>query len=290
MRSIVLLAGFIFAWLLAATAFAECPQRSLRVAVIPKTSMTALLREYRPLLNRLSADVGLPVDMVSVSSYESVIDAIVSGGADIAWMGPASYIQAYLRDPNIEAFASLTINEGHFTPAGNHYSSLLLVRSNGPATIDALRGGSVALSDPVSTSGALIPSMTFPARVGLPLHKFFGTVIYSGTHDRSLDALLAGRVDAAFIASVRADAYLNSERMGRDALRVLWQSEPIYYDPYVFSGNLCAPLKEKIRRSMLSNHPDLRAFLQSQHASGIAPVSHARYERLLRLMQEGHNH
>lgn len=287
MRSITILATLVLALILPAVAWADCGQQSLRVAVIPKKSMEVLLQEYRPLLARLSADLGMPVDMVSVSSYESVIDAIVSGGADIAWLGPASYIQAHLRDPRIEPFASLTINQGHFTPAGHHYSSLLLVRGNGPASLEALRGGSVALSDPASTSGSLIPTMTFPARVGQPLDQFFASVIYSGSHDRSLDALLAGKVDAVFIASVRADAYLESNRIQRDTLTVLWQSERIYYDPYVFNGNLCSKLKEKIRRSMLANSEQLRQFLDSQHASGIAPVSHAEYEPLLRLMQPG---
>lgn len=284
MRFISTLAGLICLLLLPLAALAECTQPSLRLAVIPKKSMQVTMREYQPLLERLSAELKMPVDMVAVSSYESVIDAIVSGGVDIAWLGPASYIQAYLREPGIEPFASLAISQGHFTPAGHHYQALLMVRSDGANDLDALRGASVALSDPASTSGSLVPKTEFSTRTGLPLEKFFSAVSYSGSHDNSLDALLEGRVDAAFIASVRADAYLNDGRMERDTLRVLWQSEPIYYDPYVFSARICPQLKERVRQVMLGHPQDLAEFLDSQHATGLAPVSHAEYEPLLRLM------
>jgi diguanylate cyclase (GGDEF)-like protein len=43
------------------------------------------------LVERLSKAAGVPVELVISASYESVVDAIVSGGADIARLGPALY-------------------------------------------------------------------------------------------------------------------------------------------------------------------------------------------------------
>jgi phosphonate transport system substrate-binding protein len=273
---------------LATLAHADCSQKSLRFAIIPKTNKTVevLLQEYQPLLDRLSTALNMPVEIVPASSYESVIDAIVSGGVDIAWLGPASYVLARQRDPRIEPFASLTISPGYFTQAGHHYQSLLLTRSDGAPGLEALRGTQVAMSDPASTSGSVVPNAEFSAHMGLPLPQFFGSVVYSGSHDRSLDALLDRRVDAAFVASVRVDAYLNSGRINRDTFRVLWHSDPIYYDPYVFSGNLCSSIKTLIRTAMLTDQKGLSAFLDSQDASGIVPASHAEYEPLLRMMEQ----
>lgn len=284
MRAMKLLVGL--ALLLSATfAQADCRQHSLRLAVIPKKSMEVLVHEYQPLLQRLRSELGMPVEMVSMSSYESVIDAIVSGGVDIAWLGPASYLMAYQRDPRIEPFASLAIGQGHYTPAGHHYQALLLTRREGAANLDALRGSKVALSDPASTSGSVVPNGEFSTAMGQPLSRYFGSVVYSGSHDKSLDALLDGKVDAAFVASVRADAYLSSGRIRADTLRVLWRSERIYYDPYVFSGSLCSALKARIRSAMLNEQAGLRTFFDSQQATGLAPVSHAEYAPILRMMQ-----
>ena len=284
MRAVMTLAVALIASLLPWLAQASCNTHGLRLAVVPERSMAVLSREYRPLLDHLSDALQMPVDMLPMTSYESVIDAIVSGGVDVAALGPASYILAYRRNPHIEPFASLAIREGLFTPGGHHYLSLLLVRGEGVRELTALHGSSLALSDPASTSGSLIPNREFPAQVGMPLAKFFGAISYSGSHDKSLDALLEGRVDAAFVASVRADTYLNDGRIHPGSLRVLWRSQPIYYDPYVFSSKLCPELKARIRHAMLERQGPLQGFFTSQQATGFAPVGHEQYRALLELV------
>ncbi len=281
----VLSALWLSATLMATPVHAQCNQQSLRLAVIPKKSMEELLVEHQPLIRSLSSATGIPVEIVPSSSYESVVDAIVSGGVDVAWLGPASYMLAYQRDPRIEPFASLTIRHGYFTPAGHHYQALLLARNEVAKDIPALRGKRVALTDPASTSGSIVPNTEFSEQVGLPLSQFFGATTYSGSHAKSLDALVARRVDAAFVSSVIADAYLTGGMIERDTFKVLWRSTPIYYDPFVFSGSLCAPLKARIRAAMLNDTKGLAEFLKSQKASGIVPVSHAEYAPLLRMMQ-----
>ena len=284
MRALKTLAGLLLANVLATAALADCTPRSLRLAVIPIKSSEAMVNDHQALLQRLNQAAGVPVELMIATSYESVVDAIVSGGADIARLGPASYVLAQRRDPKIEPFATFTLSAGPFTPAGNHYQSLLLTRTDSPDGIDPLRGKRLALSDPASTSGGLVPSVEFAAQVGAPLPKFFASLVYAGNHDNALQALLDGRVDAAFVASERADAYLARHAMAPSSLKVQWRSKPIYYDPYVFSGSLCPALKERIRKAMLEDPGALAAFVASQDASGLVPVSRAEYEPLRQLM------
>ncbi|NIF30107.1 phosphate/phosphite/phosphonate ABC transporter substrate-binding protein [Pantoea sp. Tr-811] len=284
MRTLKTLAGLLLASLLANAAMADCTVRSLRLAVIPIKGTEEMVREHQPLLQRLSLAAGVPVELVIAASYESVVDAIVSGGADIARLGPASYVLAQRRDPRIEPFATFTLSAGPFTPAGSHYQALLLTRGDGPDDIEALRGKRVALSDPASTSGSLVPSAEFPAQVGAPLARFFASLVYAGTHDKALEALLDGRVEAAFVASERADAYLLKHHLAPSALKVQWRSQPIYYDPYVFSASLCPAVKQRIRAAMLEDPKALAAFVASQDASGLVPVTQAEYAPLRRMM------
>ena len=285
MRTVKCLFGLLLLVWWPATADADCNQHSLRLAVIPKKNMVELMQEYQPLLQRLQQVVGMPVDIVAASSYESVVDAIVSGGVDIAWLGPASYVLAHGRAPGIEPFASLTISEGYFTPAGHHYQALLLVKGDGAQHLDGLVGKRLALSDPASTSGSVVPKAEFSAQVGMPVTRYFGSTVYTGSHDKSLEALLQGKVDAAFVSSVQTDAYLNSGKIQRDTLRVLWRSAPIYYDPFVFRAGLCAAVKEQVRTAMLTEPQALAAFLAAERASGVVPVSHANYQALQQMMQ-----
>ncbi|MGE8058427.1 phosphate/phosphite/phosphonate ABC transporter substrate-binding protein [Pseudomonas sp. NPDC089547] len=286
MRVLKTLAWLLLANTSATAALADCTPHSLRLAVIPIKSPEDMAREHQPLLQRLSQAAGVPVELVIAASYESVVDAIVSGGADIARLGPASYVLAHRRAPRVEPFATFTLSAGPYTPAGSHYQALLLTRGDSPDSIEALRGRRVALSDPASTSGSLVPNVEFAARVGMPLSQFFGALVYAGNHDKALEALLEGRVDAAFVASERTDAYLARHAIGPTRLKAQWRSQPIYYDPYVFSASLCPALKNRIRKAMLDEPQALAAFVTSQDASGLVPVSAAEYAPLKKMMDD----
>lgn len=282
-------AGVLLGWLLCASAWAadssECRQDSLRLSIIPVKNMGYLIDEYRPLANMLSQGLGMPVRILHASSYEAVVDALVSGGTDIARLGPASYLQAWRLNPDIEPFASLVPAAGHFSTGGHYYHSLLLVRRDSELTgLGNLRRRRAALSDPVSTSGALIPRRVFSKVVGEPLETYFAGLVYAGSHDRALDALLDGRVDAAFVSSERADEYLAQGLMESDTLQVLWRSDPIHYDPLVFSGAVCDSLKERIRSLVMTPSPALADFIRSQRADDIVPIDHQAYAPLLPLL------
>ncbi|CAK15654.1 phosphate/phosphite/phosphonate ABC transporter substrate-binding protein [Pseudomonas entomophila] len=285
MRVLKTLAAVALAGLLADTALANCKRHSLRLAIIPIKDVQDMVREHQPLLERLGEAAGVPVELVVNSSYESVVDAVVSGGADIARLGPAAYWLAHRRDPRIEAFATFTLNAGPYTPAGNHYQALLLTRAEGPANLNALKGTRVALSDPASTSGSLVPSVEFASLVGAPLPGYFSSLVYAGNHDKALQALLDGRVDATFVASERADAYLAEHAIDPAQLQVLWRSTPIHYDPYVFSAGLCPALKQRLRKAMLEDQQGLAGFLASQKATGLVPVGPEEYAGLERIMK-----
>lgn len=285
MRVVKALCAVAVLQLLAGAVQAKCTPHSLRLAVIPIKSVEDMTREHQPLIERLAKAAGVPVELVVSSSYESVVDAIVSGGADIARLGPASYILAHRRDRRIEPFATLTLNAGPYTAAGSHYQALLVTRAGGPATLSALRGTRVALSDPASTSGSLVPSVEFAGKVGAPLKGYFAALVYAGSHDKALQAVLEGRVDAAFVASERADAYLASNALAPTQLQVLWRSAPIYYDPYVFSASLCPALKTKLRKAMLEDPAALASFVASQNATGLVAVGHKQYAGLEKMME-----
>mgnify|MGYP002351386725 CR=1 FL=1 len=264
---------------------AQCTH-SLRLASIPEKRLDLQQRDFAPLIRLLGEGLGLPVQLVPTSSYAGAIDAVVSGGVDLAMLGPAAYLQARQRDPGIEAFATPTLAQGYFTAAGPYYQALLVVRADREfQALDDLRGTRVALSDPSSTSGSVIPQREFPAVVGRPLGEFFAGQLYVGTHDRALDALLDGKVAAAFVSSQRADDYLLRGLISTRSLRVLWRSQPIPNDALVFSSALCQPLRQHIRALLLEDSPLLAAFLQAQQASALAPVDPAAYQALERALR-----
>lgn len=92
--------------------------------------------------------------------------------------------------------------------------------------IISLKGSRLALTDPGSTSGALLPRKQFVGRVGMTLENYFRVVSYSGSHAKSVQALAGGAVDAAFIASAQLEEAHVAGKLRKGDVRVLWTSGP----------------------------------------------------------------
>lgn len=289
-RVMVILMGIFISGVLAAgeKQAGGCEITQLTFTVIPKKDIDEQIREYQPLITLISEGLGAPVEMVRASSYESVIDSVVSGAVDVAVLGPAAYMIAHGRNPGLEAFASLAIDGGHFTPTGSFYNSILIVNGDSSATTaEDLRGARLALGDPSSTSGALVPKTLFPKAVGVPFDQFFAAQVFTGGHDRAMDTLLEGQAKAAFVSSARADEYLERGVISKDSFRVLWRSPPLHYDPFVLRSGVCPEVREKLLDLMTTPSPRLREFLESQLASGITRVTHEDYQAIAELIPAG---
>lgn len=221
----------------------------------------------------LAGELGIPMEVLPASSYDGVVDAMTSGAADLAVMGPAAYIMASHRKPGLEPFASLTTKGWAFTPEGSfNYSALLVSTDSDFRKPQGLRGARAALSDPASTSGNLILRASFPAVSGGEFDTFFGAWTYTG------------RVDSAFVSSSRVDEYARRGRVAASEQRVIWQSDPLHYDPFVFSARLCEPIKARVRELMTTPSPLLSRYLANVGAKGVTPISHADHEILEHLV------
>lgn len=261
---------------------ADCDDpKPLHFALIPKKNAEAQLAGYRPLILALEKALQRRIEIVPAASYGTVVEGLLAGSIDLAELGPASYAQAKSRDPGITAFASFTQRGGPQTDSGSHYQSLLIVRRNqGFDSVASLRGASVSLIDPASTSGALLPRHIFSRLTGSPLESFFRQVTFAGSHDRAIQAVQKGIVDAAFVSSSRLDEALRHGSLGPNEVSILWKSSPIPYDPFVYRGQLCRPLIERIKQAFFLENAALQEMFRDLHIEGFARVNDHDYREI----------
>ncbi|RJG01059.1 phosphate/phosphite/phosphonate ABC transporter substrate-binding protein [Noviherbaspirillum sedimenti] len=270
--------------LLAAHALAiECEKpHHLRFAMVPQDDLQKDIAAHQPLFDSLQAATGLPVEVVMPSSYGAVVEGLLAGAIDLANLGPAAYLNAKKADPRITAFAATAKKKGAFQEEGAFYTSLLIVRRQGPYTaLETLRGKKLALVDPDSTSGALIPRQEFSRHVQVPLGGYFSQVGYTGSHDQSALAVVNGRVDAAFVSSYLLTSLVEAGKASAGDFRVLWRSARMPVNPYVYRGQLCASLKDKISAVFLGqNGAGNKALLDNLKALRFVPISDGDYQIL----------
>ena len=279
-RNIVIATIAFFSW--GASLAADCADpKPLRFAIIPKKNTEVQEIEYRPLIDLLEKTLERRVVIVQAASYGTVVEGLLAGGIDLAELGPASYAQAKAIDAGITAFASFRHFSGPHTDSTSHYRSLLIVRSGkGFDSIASLRNARVSLIDPASTSGSLVPRQAIAKLTGVPLDRYFGRITFAGSHDRAIQYVQKGIVDAAFVSSSRLDEALRLGSLRPDEFSITWKSSPIHYDPFVYRGQLCQPLINKIKQTFFLNNPALIAMFRSLGAEGFTHVSDDDYREI----------
>jgi phosphonate transport system substrate-binding protein len=146
--------------------------------------------------------------------------------------------------------------------------------------IASLKGSVVALVDPASTSGGLVPEFVFPKDNKLPpLKEYFSKVVYSGGHDLGAIAVSEGKVDAAFVATHRFMETVNAGKVKQDEFNYLWYSPLLPQDPFVYRNTLCDDLKAKIANTFLTvdQNEDGKKYLANVKSEKVVKMTDADY-------------
>ena len=260
---------------LAMAATCENPE-ALTLAIIPTEESVAELQLYKPVTDRMEKLTGKKIQFFMPTSYASVVEGLLSKFVDVAVLGPYSYVIANSKDKSIEVFATYAKRPGHMQEEGPGYRGVLISKRGSKFTsIDSLKGSTLGLTDPGSTSGNLMPRVAFTKVIGKDLEKFFGKVVYTGSHELSSVAVVKGKVDAAFVATHRFDNVVNKGEASLDGVNILWKSDPIPQDPFVYRNTLCGNIKAKIRETFLGlkGQPGSKQFLDNVKSNTFVRMS-----------------
>lgn len=262
---------------------ADCEDPAeLTFAMVPTEETVAELQLYQPVTKRLAKETGKKIEFFMPTSYASVVEGLLSKFIDVAVLGPYSYVIASSKDPSIEVFATYAKRPGHMQEEGPGYKAALITKKGSKYTsIESLKGTTLGLVDPGSTSGNLFPRVVFAPKVGGDLDKYFGKVVYTGSHELSSVAVGKGKVDAAFVATHRFDNVVNKGEIKLEDVNILWKSPAIPQDPFVYRNTLCKDLKDKIKSTFLGlskDDPGEKKFLDNVKSNKFVEMTSADYD------------
>lgn len=273
----------IFAMTASQTIAAECEDpNELTFAIIPTKETVAELQLYKPITDRMKKVTGKDIQFFMPTSYASVVEGLLSKFIDVAVLGPYSYVIANSKDDSIEVFATYAKRPGHLQEEGPGYKAALVTKKGSKfTTIESLKGTTLGLVDPGSTSGNLFPRVVFSKNVGGDLDKYFKKVVYTGSHELSMVAVAKGKVDAAFVATHRFDNVVNKGDVKLEDFNVLWSSPPIPQDPFVYRGTLCQAVKDNIKATFLGLSKDVpgeKKYLDNIKSNKFVEMTSADYD------------
>jgi len=253
----------------------------LKFSLVPTQDSVRELGYYKPILDQLSKNTGKKIEFYMPTSYSSVVEALMGKWVDVAVLGPEAYVIARKQDPTVEVFGTYSRLKNGIQDAGPGYKSVLITKKGSKfADVASLKGAVLALVDPASTSGGLVPEVVFPKAANVPaLKTYFSKVVYSGGHDLSAISVAEGKVDAAFVASHRFMETVNAGKVKQEDFNYLWSSPLIPQDPFVYRNTLCDELKAKIANTFLTvdQNEDGKKYLANVKSEKVVKMSDADY-------------
>ncbi len=218
----------------------------LKFAVVPAGDTDRMIADFGRVAEAVAKEVGMEAEVVQATDYGAVIEDLARGGVDIAWFGPASYFFAK-EEAGAEAFAV-----GESAEGGTAYHSICLVPADSPIrSLDDLKGKTVALVDPASTSGSIVPTGLILEKYGQLPDQLFGQVIYAGSHDAAFERMLQKQVDASFCQDITLNERLKEGKVKESDVRIIEKSDPIPGSPLCLREGLEPELAERIKAAFL---------------------------------------
>ncbi|WP_171100658.1 phosphonate ABC transporter substrate-binding protein [Ruegeria sp. HKCCD7255] len=239
--------------------------------------------------------LGVETKLFAPADYNGVIQGLLGGTIDMAWLGASGYAKTYLSDSEAVEPVLVKVNlDGGF----GYYSIGFARKDSGITSLEDMQGKTFGFGDPNSTSGYLIPSIEIPQATGATMDSgdYFGEVKFTGGHEQTIVAVNNGDVDGGV---TWADGLGNWEdgfnsgalRRAVDAglvdmndMVMIWQSKPIPEGPVVLRTALPADVKEKMTALMAGLHEkDRDCFygVAAGEAKAFEPITHDAYEVII---------
>lgn len=239
--------------------------------------------------------LGVETKLFTPADYDGVIQGLLGGTIDMAWLGASGYAKTYLTDPEaVDVVLVKTNLDGSFA-----YHSIGFARTDsGITSLEDMEGKTFGFGDPNSTSGYLIPSIEIPAATGSTMEpgEYFGDVVFTGGHEQTIVAVKNGDIDAGVTWADGQGAWEDGYNSG--ALRKasdsgiidmndiveIWKSKPIPEGPIVLRRALPDDVKAEVVSFLegLHDQDEQCAYnMAAGETAGFRPITHDAYETII---------
>jgi phosphonate transport system substrate-binding protein len=216
--------------------------KPLRVILIPADGGTedGTKKDFKPIFDAISKFYNIKFDIKVGQSYGAVVEAMCNGAADIAWFGPASYLQA--RNRGCAELLAMAVKHDQSV----YYSGIFARKDANINSIADLKGKRIALGDVNSTSSFNVPVAMMLSN-GVSPAKDAAMINMAGSHANVLKALSEGLVDAGGASFDSFEKAVNQKAIDPSKIKVVVKSNPIPYPPLAIHPEVTKELKAKLR-------------------------------------------
>lgn len=255
------------------------------MVLIPGEDSEKVVQLRDEMAQHMSEAIGIPVTTYRATDYNAAVEAMRTGQAQLAFLGPFAYVTAVER-AGAECICVIATDG-----ATGYYSYIVTRADSGIESIEDLEGKTFAFVDPSSASGNVVPSNeilnAIDNRISFDeLHAdgmFFKSATFAGSHPSALQAVIQGNVDAAAVSSNTLQNQIDEGLVSEDEIKVIHQSPLIPGSPLAIQKDLPQELKDKVTEFLL-NYDDEEYFGASN--KNYVAIEDSEYDYIRELQQK----
>ena len=253
----------------------------VKIGVSSMITPVDAVKYYQDIIDYIGEQIKQPVRMVNRRTYDEMDSLLEKGDVKIAFICSAPYVKN-------QAQFGVELLVGPIVNGKSVYHSYIIVHHESPIkTFPELKGKIFAFTDPKSNTGKLYPTYLLKG-MGFTPEKFFKEILYSYSHNKSVEMVAKKIVDGAAMESIVYEHMLKTGSPYARQTRIIKRSPPFGIPPVVVTRDIDPTLRKKIRDAFLSMHKTTKgkAILDAMMIEGFTEVPDKNYDSI-REMERG---
>ena len=239
--------------------------KSIRLGTVPVVSTRTAYEIYAPLIEYLKTGLELSaIQLETPPNFKSMYQRIREDGFDLL-----------ISPPHIARLAQKRLGWHPLVMFQPEHQSVLLVQmSNGPSSLEALRGGTIALHD--SSALVVMVMMEALSKKGLQVNRDF-KIIETRSYESSQIAVKQGVAQAMIF---RSQGFIDASM--REHFKVIFEAGVLPGYVMIASPNTARQQLQKMRAQLLAfgNTPEAKLFLEKLGYDAMTSVTEDNMRRL----------
>lgn len=225
----------------------ELQEQVINIGIAAMFSPEEALPVYKEIVEYIGKQLGVKTKMIFSDDYALMNKKLENRDVLAAFVCSGAYVQANA-EWGMELIANPVIRG---EPV--YYSYLITHKESIFNSLSDLKRKRFAFTDPKSNTGKLVPTYELAKR-GLTPDNFFSTYIYTGSHNKSIEAVSNKTIDAATVDNLIYHYYQTHNPNITKNTKVIEKFGPFCTPPFVMHPDTDQFLKIEMQNILLKMH------------------------------------
>jgi len=234
---------FLVLWVFLSIQVSTTQAAEIKFGYTPYINEAEMRNELQPLMDYLTKSTGSEVILYIAKDYGDLRVQMEAKKVDVGSFSPFAYVDA-ATGGKVKIIAQANLDYSAF------YKGLIITKKeSGIIDLKDLKGKRFAFVDPKSASGYVFPKAMLVEK-GFDPDKFFKETIFAGGHDKVIEGVLEGKIDAG---ATFDGALTLAKRKGVkiEGLTTIASTEPIPLNAIAVRSDLDDATTQKIQKALI---------------------------------------